>query len=268
MATRPDIPLETLHGQWSDAITAALGDDLVPTDDTAPGYEHTWATRLPAGDEGAHRLLVVCPWHWAAYSHYQFWELAAIPWLARQAGYRDWCLVTNHAWTAWIPPALEGIFGRVIAADDQPIDAIRAWLTECPERQTVRLPRDRPPGRVLLGDPTPRQTTVTLKAALGQHLGRRAITGRKVTTRQVDATLRPNVVIKDAGPEPVLIYAKSFRNPDVIHEAKMLMGRALLSPDDSRPVVVIDGRWRDAPELIARSGADVCTLDRLVELLG
>ncbi len=267
MPTRPDIPLETLHGQWSDAITTALGDQLIPADDTAPGYEHTWTTRVADGDEKARRLLVVCPWHWTAYSHYQFWELAAIPWLARAAGYRDWCLVTNHAWTDWILPALDGIYGRIIADDDPPLDAIRDWLGERPERQTIRLPHDRPAGQVLLGDETPKQTTVTLKAEMGRRLGRRAITGRKIPTRRVEATLRPNVVVEDAGPDPVLIYAKSFRNPDVVHEAKMLMGRALLSPDDTRQVVVIDGRWRDAPELIARSGADVCTLDRLDEVL-
>ena len=271
MATRPDIPLETLHGQWSDAITAELGDDLVPADDTAPGYEHTWATSAVEGDNGSRRLLVVCPWHWAAYSHFQFWELAAIPWLARQAtsgrGYRDWCLVTNHAWTAWIPPAFDRLFGRVMAANDPPIAAIRDWLTEQPDRGTIQLPHDRSPGRVRLGEPTPKQTTVTLKDALGRHLGRRAITGRKVPTRLVDATLRPAFAIEDDGAEPALIYVKSFRNPDVIHEAKMLMGRALLSPDDSRQIVVVAGHWRDAPELIALSGADVCTLDRLDEVL-
>lgn len=257
MVTKPALPLETLHGQWCDAISSASGDGLTPVDDTAPGYEHCYA----AGDGVDRRLVVVCPWHWPAYSHYQFWELAAVPWLARRAGYRDVCLVTNEAWTGWILPALRPLFGMVLVADAPPIDAMRDWLRS--EPIPVSLPPDRNPGRILLGESTPRQTTVSLKRAIGESLGASARAGLSVPARLVEATLRPNFALEE---EQTLIFAKSFRNPDVTHEAKMLAGRALLSPEGTRPVVVIDGRWRDAPELIASVGADVCTVDRISEI--
>ncbi|CAA9554647.1 MAG: hypothetical protein AVDCRST_MAG33-1184 [uncultured Thermomicrobiales bacterium] len=256
--TQPAIPLETLHGQWCDQVMVTLGDELTPADDTAPGYEHTYAAG--AGDD--RRLVVVCPWHWPAYSHYQFWELVAIPWLARRAGYRDWCLVTNDAWTDWILPALRPLYGTVIVSDEPPVDAIRRWLAA--EPVPVALPPDRPAGRILLGDPTPKQTTVTLKAAMAEALGDSARTGRTIPARLVEATLRPNFSLDD---DQTLLFAKSFRNPDVVHEAKMLAGRSLLCPDGTRPVVVIDGRWRDAPELIASVGADVCTAGLLREFV-
>ncbi len=259
MVNQPAIPLETLHGQWCDAIGRDLGDDLALVEDTAPGYEHTYA----AGKGRDRRLVVVCPWHWPAYSHYQFWELVSIPWLARRAGYRDWVLVTNAAWTDWILPALRPLYGQVIVADDPPTAAIRDWLRADPT--PIMLPPDRPAGRVSLGEPTPKQTTVTLKQAIAAALGPDARTGYKLPARLVEATLRPNVALDDG---QTLIFAKSFRNPDVIHEAKMLAGRALLCPDGTRPIVVIDGRWRDAPDLIASVGADVCTVDRLRKLLG
>jgi hypothetical protein len=259
MVTRPAIPLETLHGQWRDAIEAAFGDDLTPAEDVPAGYDHLYAT----GPDDARRLLVVCPWHWPAYSHYQFWELAALPWLARRAGYRDWCLVTNDAWTPWILPALRPLLGQVIVADDPPLDAIHAWLGAGPT--SVDLPLDHPPGHVLLGDPTPKQTTVTLKAAIAEVLVADARTGRKIPARLTQATLRPNFTLDG---DRTLLFAKAFRNPDVTHEARMMAGRALLCPDGTRPLVVIDGRWRDAPELIASVGADVCTVERLSELLG
>jgi hypothetical protein len=266
MATRPEIPLETLHGRWVDAITAGCGDALVAVDDTHPGYEHTFATHPE--DPRERRLVVVCPWHWPAYSHYQFWELAAVPWLARRAGYRDWCLVTNGAWTDWILPALEPLFGAVLVGDEPPLAELQAWLSDTPDRRPVRLPREGEPGRTLLGDPTPKQTTVTLKAAIAGELGDAGRTGVKVPARLVEATLRPNFHVAVKGDRPdVAIFAKAFRNPDVVHEAKMMMGRAWLCPPGVRPVVVIDGRWRDAPDLIASSGADVCTVDRLGDVL-
>lgn len=255
MVTRPTIPLETLHGQWRDAIEAAFGNDLTPAEDVPAGYDHLYAT----GSDGGRRLLVVCPWHWPAYSHYEFWELAALPWLARRAGYRDWCLVTNDAWTHWILPALRPLFGQVIAFDDPPLDAIHAWLRVDPI--PIELPPDRPSGRVLIGEPTPKQTTVTLKTAIAEALGGGVRTGRKIPARLTQATLRPNFALDD---DRTLLFAKAFRNPDVTHEARMLAGRALLCPDGTRPIVVIDGRWRDAPELIASVGADVCTVDRLL----
>ena len=256
MVSTPAIPLETLHRQWCDAISAAFSDELAPVSDTAPGYEHTFA----AGEGSDRRLVVVCPWHWPAYSHYQFWELAAVPWFTRRAGYRDWCLVTNGAWTDWILPALRPLYGAVIVADEPPTKPLRAWLRAHPT--AVSLPPDRPPGRIRLGEPTLKQTTVTLKRAIAGALGDDARTGRTRPARLVEATLRPSFTLDD---DRTLIFAKSFRNPDVTHEAKMLAGRALLSPDGTRPVVVIDGRWRDAPELIASVGADVCTVDRLTE---
>ena len=266
MATRPEIPLETLHGRWADAITAALGDQLSPVTDTHPGYEHTWATT--PDDPTERRLVVVCPWHWPAYSHYQFWELAAVPWLARRAGYRDWCLVTNGAWTDWILPALSPLYGDILVAGDPPAAVLGGWLADTPERRPVRLPREGAPSRVLLSGPTPKQTTVTLKAAIAGILGERGRTGVKLPARLVGATLRPNFVVGGRGGAPdVAVFAKAFRNPDVVHEAKMMMGRAWLCPDGVRPVVVIDGRWRDAPGLIASAGADVCTVDRLDEVL-
>ncbi len=258
MVSRPAIPLETLHGQWCDVIEQKLGDELTLVDDTAVGYEHTYA----AGAEQDRRLVAVCPWHWPAYSHYQFWELAAVPWLARRAGYQATVLVTNPAWTAWILPALQPLYGDIIVADEPPISAIRRWLHARPT--PVSLSPDRPPGQVSLGEPTPKQTTVTLKQAMAMALGDDAQTGRKVPTRLVEAILRPNFTLDD---DRTLIFAKSFRNPDVIHEAKMMAGRALLCPNGSRPVVVIDGHWRNAPDLIASVGADVCTVDRLGELL-
>ncbi len=257
MVSKPAIPLETLHGQWCDAITAAFGEELSPVDDAAPGYEHTYS----AGEGTDRRLVVICPWHWPAYSHYQFWELAAVPWLARRAGYRDWCLLTNGAWTDWILPALRPLYGAVIVADEPPIDILGTWLQADPA--PISLPPDRPPGRIQLGEPTPKQTTVTLKQAIADVLGGDARTGRKLPTRLVVATLRPNFSLDD---DRTLIFAKSFRNPDVAHEAKMLASRALLCPDGTRPIVVIDGRWRDAPDLIASVGADVCTADQLSKL--
>ena len=259
MVSQPAIPLETLHGQWCDAIERDLGHDLTAIDDTLPGYEHAYA----AGVGRDRRLVVVCPWHWPAYSHYQFWELAAVPWLARRAGYRDWVLVTNAAWTGWILPALRPLYGQIIVADEPPGTAIQDWLRADPT--PVALPPDRPAGRTALGEPTPKQTTVTLKQAIAATLGADARTGQKLPARLVEATLRPNFTVDD---DQTLIFAKSFRNPDVTHEAKMLAGRALLCPDGTRPIVVIDGRWRDAPELIVSVGADVCTVDRLGELLG
>ncbi len=257
MVSKPAIPLETLHGQWCDAISTAFGADLSPVSDTAAGYEHTYVT----GEGADRRLVVVCPWHWPAYSHYQFWELAAIPWLARQAGYRDWCLVTNGAWTDWILPALRPLYGAVIVADEAPTNALSAWLQSDPT--PVSLPPDRPPGRILLGEPTVKQTTVTLKQTIAGALVDDARTGQTLPARLVTATLRPSFTLDD---DRTLIFAKSFRNPDVTHEAKMLAGRALLCPDGTRPVVVIDGRWWDAPALIASVGADVCTVDRLREI--
>ena len=258
--TRPTIPLETLHGQWRDALAAAFGGDLAPAGDVPAGYDHLYA----AGSGHDRRLLAVCPWHWPVYSHYEFWELAALPWLARRAGYRDWCLVTNSAWTGWILPALRPLFGQVIVADEPPVADVRAWLRADPV--PVALPPDRPAGRILLGEPTPKQTTVTLKAAIADALagsGTGARTGRTIASRLVEATLRPAFTL---GGDRTLIFAKAFRNPDIVHEARMLAGRALLCPDGTRPVVVIDGRWRDAPALIASAGADVCTVDRLPEI--
>lgn len=255
--TKPAIPLETLHGQWCDAIETAFGDELGPAEDVPAGYDHLYAT----GSGDGRRLLAICPWHWPAYSHYEFWELAALPWLARKAGYRDWCLATNAAWTGWILPALRPLFGQVIVADEPPIAAIREWLRGDPT--PVDLPPDRPPGRILLGDPTPKQTTVTLKVAIAGALSADARTGRTIAARLVDATLRPAFTLDG---DRTLIWAKSFRNPDVTHEARMLAGRSLLSPDGTRPIVVVDGHWRDAPELIASVGADVCTVDYLPDM--
>lgn len=258
MATRPDLPLETLHGQWRDAIEAALGDRVTPADDVPAGYDHLYA--VESGD--TRRLVVVCPWHWPAYSHYQFWELASAPWLARRASYRDWCLVTNDRWTDWILPALTPLFGAVLVSDGPPIDGLRGWLDA--EPTPVRLPRKRAGGRIALGEPTQKATTVTLKRAIAAALGPDARAGRTPPARAVEATLRPAFTADD---DRTLIFAKSFRNPDVLHEARMMAGRALLTPDDHRPIVVIDGRWRDAPGLIAWAGADICTVDRLAEML-
>ena len=64
-----------------------------------------------------------------------------------------------------------------------------------------------------------------------------------------------------------MIFTKGFRNPDPIHEAKMMAGRGFLCPPGWQVVVVVDGRLGAAPDLIARSGAAVCTPDRLTAVL-
>ena len=71
--------LETLHAAWCRALEAALADEITAAEFPV-GYEHAYATA------DGKRLLVVCPWHWRQYSHYQFWELAGTAFLARQVG--------------------------------------------------------------------------------------------------------------------------------------------------------------------------------------
>jgi hypothetical protein len=160
MTSDPTEPLETLHATWCRAFEASLASEITAAAFPV-GYEHAYAAA--AGE----RLLLVCPWHWRQYSHYQFWELAGAAFLARQAGFRDWALVTNDAWTPWILPALRVLYGSVIAGDlPAVVERAREWLTA--EASPPSLPADRPVGCIDLGDVDRATTTVRLKERVGQ----------------------------------------------------------------------------------------------------
>lgn len=253
-------PLESLHEAWCAALDAAFGDRVVSTAFPV-GYEPAYVV----GRTDCRRLLLVCPWHWQQYSHYQFWELAAAAFLGRQDGYAEWSLLTNAVWTPWILPAFERLFGALLVVDEAGlVPTVVRWLDGSPTAAT--LPPDRPLGRVLLGTTDPNATTVSLKDRLGAG-GDRAL---PLVPGEAIPTGLPGMAIKTtfaAADGRVLVAVKGFRNPDPVHEAKMMAGRGFLCPPDRRLVVVVDGRFGDAPALIARSGADVCTPDRLAEAL-
>jgi len=254
------MPLEALHDVWCAALEAAAAGRVRRAAGFPAGYEHAYETTDPTD----RRLVVVCPWHWRQYSHYQFWELAAVPFLARAAGYRDCVLLTNDARTAWCLPALRRLFGAVdVGRHDAAAGAALARLARPPAPPD--LPSVRPPGPVLLGDLDAEATTVGVKRRLADAHEPQLVRGGPVAAALPGVNLRPPFVTTDG---ETLVVAKAFRNPDPTHEAKMLAGRGYLCPADRRLVVVVDGRPGDTLALVAGSGATVCTPDRLEETLG
>ncbi len=259
MGAGPTRPLEDLHRDWCAALESAAGAGLVAAADFPAGYEHAYETTDPKD----RRLVIVCPWHWRQYSHYQFWELAAVPFLAREAGYRDVLLVTNDAWTDWCLVGLRHLYGTVAVGDrDAAIGDALTRLRLAP--MAASLPEVPPPGSVLIGAAVSGASTVDVKRRLAEDDALDLVRPAPMTSALPGVVLRPPFASRDGR---TLVVVKGFRNPDPVHEAKMLAGRGFLCPPDRRLIVVVDGKPRDTPSLIARSGAIVCTPDRAAEAL-
>jgi hypothetical protein len=254
----PKVPLETLHRTYLAAL-APLG--LEPDRRLPAGYEHNFAT--------GNALVCVCPWHWRQYSHYQFWELYAAARLARLERYGRRLLLTNAEWTGWCWRGFESVFELVVVAE---ADETRAALERALERD-VPLLEDPPapsPGAALIGSTRPGASTVELKTKLRTRLG-----GGRPEVRPVFGGGR--AVPFDLEHEGVLIGAKGFRNPDTVHEWKIMAGKALAAGPDRRALFVIDGRPKgmdvmppgyDLPwTILTRAGGSACTLDRLEQAL-
>lgn len=234
---------------------------LFRVDHTAPaGYERNYRRG---------RLVVtVCPWHWRAYSHYQFWELLAAAHIAKLAGARRTALVTNREWTEWCWEGFAATFDDVIVAEASggAADSLARLVAR---RRPAGRPVPAPPaGRVFFGAVRRTASTVALKASLAAGL--EAVGERPDRPGRVRAAI--------PGPRDVgfhhrlangwVVHAKGFRNPDPTHELKMLAGRAFaVGPEQAaRILYVVDGRvTAEGAEIVARAGAHVTTPDRYRE---
>ena len=231
-------------------------------------HDHT----VPAGYERTYRrgrlVVAVCPWHWRAYSHYQFWELLAAAHLAKLAGARRTALVTNEQWTEWCWEGFAAAFDDVVV-EETAGEAAAALARLAGERREAGRPVPEPDaGRVFFGAVRRTASTLALRASLAA--------GLKAAGERADRPGRVRAAVP--GPRDVAfhhrlangwtVHAKGFRNPDPTHELKMLAGRAFaVGPERAaRILYVVDGRvTEEAAGVVARAGAHVTTPDRYRE---
>jgi hypothetical protein len=224
------------------------------------------ARSVPEGYERNYRrgrtVVTVCPWHWRQYSHYQFWEVYAAARLARVAGASRAILVTNEAWSAWCWDGFENAFDAVVVGE--PLEAARDLGARVRERGRRDVPAPPARGASYLGRFRPDATTVRLKEALGAGL--RAVGENARTRPRLPVTFGGHHVTGFARlSNGLVVDAKGFRNPDPIHEVKILAGKAFaVGPERAaRLLYVVDGRVSAADlESVLVAGASVTTPDR------
>lgn len=212
-------------------------------------------------------FVCVCPWHWRSYSHYQFWEVLAAAHLAKLRGIRHALLATNAEWTDWCWDGFESVFDRVLVGEPAQVAAeVARAVDEAPtDGKSVPVPS---PGRVFFGQVRPGTSTVTLKEQMAHGLkasGERV--PARVSIRPTYGGHRPVTFVLKLG-NGLVLAAKGFRNPDPIHEVKILAGKAFaVGPTRAREILyVVDGKIREEDlEPILVAGASVTTPDRFRE---
>jgi hypothetical protein len=221
---------------------------------------------VPEGYERNYRrgktVVTVCPWHWRQYSHYQFWEVYAAARLARLAGAARTILVTNEAWSGWCWDGFDDAFDAVVVGEPS------ETAGELAARLRERGRRDAPPpplrGASYFGRLRPHVSTVRLKEALGEGL--RAVGENARTRPRLPVTFgNHHVTVFASLSNGLVVDAKGFRNPEPIHEAKILAGKAFaIGPERAaRLLYVVDGRVSAADlEVVLLAGASITTPDR------
>lgn len=221
------------------------------------------------------KLIVLCPWKFAEGNSFIFWDLVATYHIAYTLNYDYIILVTNNQLGNSVISALNLIYSTVIVGNpDEVAEKLKnmSFLTNAQLKKLIKppvavnLPK---PGKSFIGDTINHYSTEELYHSVWKEIEDK----KSVKTVKIPTTLSAltnselyapfNFMVKD-----VYIQIKVFKSVFSIHEAKVLAGKAYVTvPLKNKILYVVSGEVKDYIDIITKSGANVCTRDKLKEAL-